>query len=179
MPLSLKSLDIAIICDGNELETYNVKQDGPNSIRAHVASEAGKQFKIMYSNKTFDIDVSVELYIDGELISDGYLRAGLTGDIKGIQNSSFSVLPFKFQELQLVDPDVENAPVAPEIGTIELRVFRCQGEYRSAARKQGGTTSTLETHLSISQSMRHSQPNLTHQMRRLHPSRSFIVPENC
>jgi hypothetical protein len=42
MPLSLQSLNVALICDGNELETYDVKQEGPNSIRAFVASEAGK-----------------------------------------------------------------------------------------------------------------------------------------
>jgi hypothetical protein len=64
----------------------------------------------------------------------------------GIRNTATSILPFKFQELELVgafprtflgqhvvcssfateDPDVENAPVVPEMGTIELRVFRCQ-----------------------------------------------------
>jgi hypothetical protein len=42
MPLSLQSLEFALICDGNELETHDVKQEGPNSIRAFVASEAGK-----------------------------------------------------------------------------------------------------------------------------------------
>jgi hypothetical protein len=42
MPLSLQSLSIAIICDGYEMEMYDAKQDGPNSIRAYVASEAGK-----------------------------------------------------------------------------------------------------------------------------------------
>ena len=30
------------MCDGHELETYDVKQEGPSSIRAFVASEAGK-----------------------------------------------------------------------------------------------------------------------------------------
>ena len=38
MPLSL---NFAIICGGNELEAYDVKQEGPNSM-AYVASEAGK-----------------------------------------------------------------------------------------------------------------------------------------
>jgi hypothetical protein len=42
MPLSLQPLNFAIICDGYELETHDAKQDGPNSIRAYVASEAGK-----------------------------------------------------------------------------------------------------------------------------------------
>jgi hypothetical protein len=42
MPLILQPLNFAIICEGNELEAYDVKQDGPNSIRAYVASEAGK-----------------------------------------------------------------------------------------------------------------------------------------
>jgi len=42
MPLNLQPLNFAIICDGRELETYDAKQDGLNSIRAHVASETGK-----------------------------------------------------------------------------------------------------------------------------------------
>lgn len=42
MPLSLQPLNFAIICDGYEMEAYDTKQDGPNSIRAYVASEAGK-----------------------------------------------------------------------------------------------------------------------------------------
>ena len=42
MPLSLPSLNLAIICDGYELEMHDAKQDGPNSIRAYVASEVGK-----------------------------------------------------------------------------------------------------------------------------------------
>ena len=40
--MSLQTLDFAITCDEVELETYDVKQDGPNSITAFVASEAGK-----------------------------------------------------------------------------------------------------------------------------------------
>jgi hypothetical protein len=35
-------LDFTLICDGNELELYDVKQDHSNSMRAFVASEAGK-----------------------------------------------------------------------------------------------------------------------------------------
>ena len=42
MPLSLLPLNFAIACEGNELETYDVVQEGPNSTRAYVASEAGK-----------------------------------------------------------------------------------------------------------------------------------------
>ena len=42
MPLSLQSLDFYIICGFNDLETYDVKREGQNSITAFVASEAGK-----------------------------------------------------------------------------------------------------------------------------------------
>ena len=42
MPLILQSLNFAIICDGDELETYGVEQEGPNTITAFVASEARK-----------------------------------------------------------------------------------------------------------------------------------------
>jgi hypothetical protein len=42
MPLSLLSLDFGIVCDGEELELYNVNMEDPSSVRAFVASEAGK-----------------------------------------------------------------------------------------------------------------------------------------
>ena len=42
MPLSVQSLGVTIVCGGNELQTYDVKQEGQNSITAFVASEAGK-----------------------------------------------------------------------------------------------------------------------------------------
>ena len=42
MPLNVQSFGITIVCDGDELQTYDVKQEGPNSITAFVASEAGK-----------------------------------------------------------------------------------------------------------------------------------------
>ncbi|KAH9177553.1 hypothetical protein EDB89DRAFT_1933266, partial [Lactarius sanguifluus] len=42
MPLSLPSMNAAIVCDGMELETYNVKQEGTSSLTAFIASEAGK-----------------------------------------------------------------------------------------------------------------------------------------
>jgi len=128
MPLSLPPLNFAIICDGYEMETYDAKLDGPNSIRAYVASEAGKQFRIVFSNNLFDHDLALALYIDGERVYRSYLRARQRGQIIGIPKTTSSVLPFKFQELQVVDPDVENAPVVPEMGTIELRAFRCQAQ---------------------------------------------------
>ncbi len=42
MPLTVQSLSVAIICDGEELEAYGVKQEDRNSITAFVASEVGK-----------------------------------------------------------------------------------------------------------------------------------------
>jgi hypothetical protein len=42
MPLTLQSFNFSIICDENELEMYDVKQEGPDSTTAFVASEAGK-----------------------------------------------------------------------------------------------------------------------------------------
>jgi len=42
MPLRLPQLSIAIVCEGNELEMFDVKQEGPSLVRAFVASEAGK-----------------------------------------------------------------------------------------------------------------------------------------
>jgi len=124
MPLRLPQLNLAIICEENELEMFDVKQEGPSLVRAFVASEAGKQFKVTFANDLVDCDLSLDLRIDGELVHKTFLRAQHSGHILGIYKGPFSVLPFKFQELELVDPDVEDAPVFPDMGTIELRVFR-------------------------------------------------------
>jgi len=42
MPLRLPQLSVAIKCERNELEMFDVKQEGPSSVTAFVASEAGK-----------------------------------------------------------------------------------------------------------------------------------------
>jgi hypothetical protein len=126
MPLNIQALNFAIVCDGYELETHDVKQEAPNSIRAFVASESGKQFYLTFGNNLHNIGLAVVLCIDGERIYRGFLRAGQRAQLLGIQKSATSILPFKFQELELVDPDLEYAPVVPEMGTIEVRAYRCQ-----------------------------------------------------
>ncbi len=35
-------MNAAIVCDGKELETYDVKQEGTSSLTAFIASETGK-----------------------------------------------------------------------------------------------------------------------------------------
>ena len=120
MPLTLQSFNFAIICDENELEMYDVKQEGPNSTTAFIASEAGKvslskipfasmrkincrdqQFRIAITN-LLDYDLSVSLHIDGEFIKSLYLGIGEQGALRGIRISATTMLPFKFQELELV-----------------------------------------------------------------------------
>ena len=61
-----------------------------------------QQFSITFRNDLFDFDLAVNLYVDGERIYHGYLRAGLVGQVLGVRKSANSVLPFKFQELELV-----------------------------------------------------------------------------
>jgi hypothetical protein len=50
----------------------------------------------------------VILRIDGERVYRGYIRAGQLGQISGIQKSATSILPFKFQELELVGASPEH-----------------------------------------------------------------------
>ncbi|KAI0254432.1 hypothetical protein BJV78DRAFT_1184302 [Lactifluus subvellereus] len=52
------------------------------------------------------------------------MPAQARSEVRGIYKTTSSILPFKFQELELVDPDLENAPVVAEMGTMELRAFR-------------------------------------------------------
>ena len=125
MPLTLPPFNFAIICDGKELETYDVKEEtleeGPDSITAFVASEAGKvsvpkvpfvstrktdcrdqQFRVAMTNNLSNFDLCFALHIDGKYISGMDLRAGHQGELWGIRNSDTTRLPFKFQELELV-----------------------------------------------------------------------------
>ncbi|KAH9047254.1 hypothetical protein EDB84DRAFT_1573692 [Lactarius hengduanensis] len=138
MPLSLPSMSAAIVCDGKELETYDVKQEGMSSLTAFIASEAGKQFKVTFSNNLTDFGLTVYLFIDGQLIRHVFTRAGSpwSPEFLGLHNSAHSVLPFKFQELQLVDPDLEDAPAAPEMGTIELKAYRCRKRHTIKSQSQ-------------------------------------------
>ncbi|KAN0130158.1 hypothetical protein V8E53_012103 [Lactarius tabidus] len=126
MPLSLPAMNAAIVCDGKELETYDVKQESTSSMTGFIASEAGKQFKITVSNNLSNSGFSLRVFVDGRRVEKVFLKAGSSEECLGVQKSSSSILPFKFQELQLVDPDLEDAPAAPEMGTIELQVYRCQ-----------------------------------------------------
>lgn len=119
-------MNAAIVCDGNELEVYDVKQEGTSSLSAFIASEAGKQFKIKFSNNLTHFDFAVHLHVDGRLVENLHFEAGSSGEFSGPYNSPRSILPYKFQELQLVDPDLEDAPVAPEMGIIELKAYRCK-----------------------------------------------------
>jgi len=61
-----------------------------------------QQFKVVFKNNLSDFELAFDLYIDGERIYRKYLPAGLRGEILGIRNTTFSKLPFKFQEVQLV-----------------------------------------------------------------------------
>jgi hypothetical protein len=123
MPLQSPQLSFAIECDEAELETFDAKQQGfSNSslIAAFVASQAGKvgrfpkgireqnpnyrcqKFSITYRNKLLDIGLVVLLRIDGEVISSTFVRAQRDHRVIGIYKNTTSILPFKFQELELV-----------------------------------------------------------------------------
>ena len=61
-----------------------------------------KQFKITMSNNLTDFAVKVAVFIDGQRAEGHVVRAGASWEFLGIYQSTHSVLPFKFQELQLV-----------------------------------------------------------------------------
>src|SRR6266702_803934 len=76
-----------------------------------------QQFKITYSNNLTDFMVKTFLHIDGRLVRKAYFRAGSSHEFLGPYNSACSVLPLKFQELQLVGtfssifPSFEHPPL--------------------------------------------------------------------
>ncbi|KAI9441450.1 hypothetical protein H4582DRAFT_2073628 [Lactarius indigo] len=97
-------MNAAIVCDGKELETYDVKQEGTSSLTAFIASEAGKQFKIKFSNNLTNFEFAILLHIDGRRVQTMHYRPGESGEFLGPYNSACSILPYKFHELQLVGP---------------------------------------------------------------------------
>jgi hypothetical protein len=61
-----------------------------------------QKFGVKCGNNFLDLDISFHLYIDGERVHKAYVSAGKYRRIEGIYKDSTSVLPFKFQELELV-----------------------------------------------------------------------------
>jgi hypothetical protein len=64
-----------------------------------------QQFRIVITTSDpLDVDLRTVLYIDGERISRHYFRAGRrkSWGFRGIRSSATTMLPFKFQELELV-----------------------------------------------------------------------------
>jgi len=144
MPLNLPAINAAIVCNGKELEAYNVKQEGISALTAFITSEAGKEFKITVSNNLTNSEVKIILFIDGRRIRSTYVYAGRIKEFLGLYTGNHSIRPFKFQELQLVDPDLEDATIAPEMGTIELKAYRCQS--RRTKRQSNQFTNTGNLH---------------------------------
>ncbi|KAI0067646.1 hypothetical protein BV25DRAFT_1987336 [Artomyces pyxidatus] len=106
MPVSLRSVDISIKCDGQELTSYCEHRESESVISAYVASEAGKTFKIEGKNR---------------------LHVGCTTVIHGERVSLDIVHPFKFIELELFDPDVEPGHPSADLsalGQIEVKFLR-------------------------------------------------------
>ena len=64
----------------------------------------------MYKNDLLDVDLSAHLYIDGERIHKCRLNPGGQRRVLGIRKTASSVLPFKFQELELVGAFPRNIP---------------------------------------------------------------------
>jgi len=115
-----------MVCDGKVMVTHTVKQEGTSVLTAFIASEAGKQFKVVMKNNAADFDITSMLYIDGEYVQHLVVPAGRNHEVIGLRASASTIRPFKFQDVKLVDPDVEDAPMVPEMGTIELQMFRCR-----------------------------------------------------
>jgi hypothetical protein len=42
MPLTLLAMNFAVFCDGKEMETHAVQQEGVSTLLGYLASEAGK-----------------------------------------------------------------------------------------------------------------------------------------
>ena len=61
-----------------------------------------QQFRVTYRNELLDTDLVIHLRMDGEVIRRTYLPAGHYNRIVGVYKNSTSLLPFKFQELELV-----------------------------------------------------------------------------
>jgi hypothetical protein len=124
MPLNLPAMNATIVCDGKELDTYDVKQNGTSSLTAFVAGEAGKvraflsfrdcterltdyepprnqlflaqQFKIKVWNNLTDFTLAVVLFTDGWPVETKYLPVGMGSEWSGAYDSSRSIPPCKF-----------------------------------------------------------------------------------
>ncbi|KAI0721090.1 hypothetical protein C8T65DRAFT_632190 [Cerioporus squamosus] len=128
MPLALQGCSAQVLCDGQELEQFDVRQDGERTISCWIPSQAGQEFTVRLTPTSEDDNMLLRLYMDGRLTNRIGRRAGLHGAsiIDGFCEGPGLIRPFKFAPLVLTDNEAAASfrGVDENLGTIKLSVHR-------------------------------------------------------
>ncbi|THH18042.1 hypothetical protein EW146_g2879 [Bondarzewia mesenterica] len=90
-----------------------------------------KEFAIQYTDFERRYTMKIDLFIDGRCVSSKSAQPGKSLSIWGARTSMTTRAPFKFSEISLVDDDeADNVSSPPNIGCIEVKLYRARIERR-------------------------------------------------
>ncbi|RPD66136.1 hypothetical protein L226DRAFT_189703 [Lentinus tigrinus ALCF2SS1-7] len=123
MPLKLNDYTAHITCDGRELEAYGTKEEGDRTVTCWIASEAGKEFVVHWSDETSTAIMKVNVLVDGRLAGLSAHQKRRTGSVDSLQELPGQHRRYQFAPLILTDDDrVASSKAKPsaDLGTIAV-----------------------------------------------------------
>ncbi|KAI0362101.1 hypothetical protein OH77DRAFT_1491573 [Trametes cingulata] len=133
MPLELKGFSAHVCCNGAELQLFDMKQENENTVSCWIPSEVGQEFELHWTAATLDTKMRVDVYIDGRIATQSCYGAiptsSLEGSVRGVYETSQSILPFKFSKLVLTDDDatLSHTDANHDLGSIKISLTRVAG----------------------------------------------------
>ncbi|KAI0634208.1 hypothetical protein C8Q77DRAFT_1110450 [Trametes polyzona] len=112
-----------ISCEGNELDTYEVKKEDDTTMSCWIASEAGKRFSVHWGHESDPVTLRVSLKLDGRNTSNRVHNRSHEGYTDGVSVAASQRRPFLFTPLTLTDDeDVATSGVNEDLGEIVIKI---------------------------------------------------------
>ncbi|KAH9951475.1 hypothetical protein B0H21DRAFT_719135 [Amylocystis lapponica] len=127
MPLNHRGFGAFITCEGKELEHYAAKVEDEKTISCWIASEAGKEFEVNWSDYMGETHSTGKVFMDGRLFDHTLTELGKTSASRGCYSSADTWRRYQFAKLDLTDDEniaSPKAPVSEDLGIIEVQIWR-------------------------------------------------------
>ncbi|KAI0920837.1 hypothetical protein AcW1_005002 [Taiwanofungus camphoratus] len=138
----LRDLSVSIVCDGKDLDEYDVAVMDERPVVCFIASEAGKTFLISARNFLEDEVVTFHCHMDGSHKQGRLCDPGKQQFSEGPRTSPSTYTPYCFTELSTTDDeniaDPDDATLSA-LGCIEIRAMRVRRKYTKAFTKRRET----------------------------------------
>ncbi|KAI0372451.1 hypothetical protein BV20DRAFT_939909 [Pilatotrama ljubarskyi] len=132
MPLQYGDYSAYVFCEGKELEPYDVKAEDVNHITCWVASEEGKEFSVHWGDESSQTFMTVNVYMDGRLMSCRAHEQDREGVCKGTSIVVGEFQAFLFSPLVLTEDDsLATSENNEALGTIRVTMTRTKGYTRN------------------------------------------------